>query len=769
MTEKHRHLPLPKHVDFTRKKRRGGFGYEKADRNREGFYQAETRKLDSIGEAYKKDREKHRRYFEPSLIFKIKLAGNRMSDESFRGELRRAGIGTSPPRPAGLGYWVAFTDDAEFKKFRRKLSKWRSEDKATFIDLIDDIVEIPVEEKLGRSLKENPLVEGKPEHLDVEIWRMEDDRLAKFMPGLLRLVEENRGRIFDRLVTGSFCVLRIKCDDTLLSKITELRETSHVDRPPRPDIESGLDAGIGDFEIGSPPDKDKPGILIVDSGIRGHPLLEGAIADQNILLSRAEKAEKKSSVDDDTGHGTAVAGIALYGDVRKCMETGTFDPQIWLYSAKVLHRGPDGEATYGDESLLEHQLQDAVERMVERHPACKIVNVSLGNPDRQMTSGQRQFRIASLIDELSYRHPDILFTISAGNNTHDRKSYPRYLMGHTPSVKIIDPATSVHGITVGSIFTNPERPENPDHPSHFTCVGPGLRGMVKPELVDYGGDSGSDVVIMNSNWIEGGRLFALEWGTSLSAPKIAHRLAKLKDAFPDASRNLLKALLLSSATVPPDRPAPLDRINPCGTNKDLQKILDIYGYGKPDLDRALHSESNRVLLTHDGKIGLNRVELFTINIPGEFLKKTGRRTIEVTLTFDPPANGNRADYMGVTMEHHLFMDSPVKNIRELYERIEIGGRDDNITPTGIRNKEIKMLPGVNLRKRGAHQKSTREYRRKPNIDAAEPLVLAVACLKKWFDEKGYRQPYSVIVAFRHDQEIDLYNMIRLRNRVRGRV
>ena len=771
MVEKHPHLSLLRSVNFTRKKKGKGFGYEKADRDAEKFYQTEIQKLNFIGDAYKKDKEKYHKYFDPNLIFKIKLTGKSVSDEFFRDELRRAGIKTISSAPNKLGYWVAFTDDAEFKQFRQKLETRLSKDTATFVDLIDGIEEVPPEEKLSESLKEKPLAKGKPEYLDVEIWRMEDSQLKKFTSGLSSLIEESHGEISDTLVTDNFCVLRIKCDDELLSKITELREISHVDRPPQVDIEKKLDVDIEKLKVKGSPDKNKPGILIVDSGIRSHPLLENAIADRIVLPSSDGKIKEELDID-DVGHGTAIAGIALYGDVNKCVEVNEFDPQVWLYSAKIMYRGDDGNAVFDEKSLLEHQLKDAIEKTIEKHTTCKIVNVSLGNSARKMTSGQRQFRIASLIDELSNKHHDILFTIAAGNNVDDvddHESYPHYLMDDTPRAKIIDPATSVHGMTVGSIYSfKQNKSENLDFPSPFTCVGPGLRGMIKPELVDYGGGHSQDLVTVNPGWVSEGRLFTLERGTSFSAPKIAYCLAILKDAFPDASRNFLKALLLSSAVIPLERPSPLDKINLCGNNRDLQNILNIYGYGKPDLDRALYSESNRVLLTYDGEIGLNRVELFTINLPEEFLKVRGKRAIEVTLTFDPPTNSNRSDYLGIIMEYHLFRNSPVENIRKSYEQTEIDNESENIVPEEIKNKEIKMLPGINLRKKGAHQKSIKEYQVKPQINTTEPLILAVVCQKKWFDKKNYKQPYSVIVTFRHRQDIDLYNMIKLKNRARAR-
>ncbi len=73
------HLPLTKSSGFVRKKRMGGFGYVKADRDADEFYKTEIKKLDLIGGAYKKDREAYNNYFDPGLIFKIKLINRGMS------------------------------------------------------------------------------------------------------------------------------------------------------------------------------------------------------------------------------------------------------------------------------------------------------------------------------------------------------------------------------------------------------------------------------------------------------------------------------------------------------------------------------------------------------------------------------------------------------------------------------------------------------------------------------------------------------------------
>lgn len=56
-------------------------------------------------------------------------------------------------------------------------------------------------------------------------------------------------------------------------------------------------------------------------------------------------AESASFVDDEgeadqAGHGTAVAGAALYGDVEACNESNFWQPQFWIYNGKVMNEVP---------------------------------------------------------------------------------------------------------------------------------------------------------------------------------------------------------------------------------------------------------------------------------------------------------------------------------------------------------------------------------------------------------------------------------------------
>ena len=601
---------------------------------------------------------------------------------------------------------------------------------------------------------------------------MEDEKLEKFKEGFRKLVNEE---IYDAFLTKNFFLLRIKANKQLLGDIMELREVAYVDRPPRITVETALTTDIGELGPSESPPEDAAGILIVDSGILpGHPLLENAVGEYFAVPTRYSNRIDEDAPFDEVGHGTQVAGIALYGDIQQCVDNRAFNPEVWIFSAKVMFKNDSGDAEYDPEELLEHQLDTAVRRIARNYPHCKVINLSLGNSASRMVKGERQFRLAALVDDLS-KELNLIFVVSVGNFYEYNAlsdSYPDYLLDEE-IVKLIDPATSALAISVGALSKKLLRPsvlldKIVEYPSPLTRVGPGYKEMIKPELVENGGggfDRNLDVITINHNWIGDGRLFTLARGTSFSAPKVSNHLARLINKYPDKSLNMIKALLLSSALIPSERPSLLDNVEvgPSATTGELSNLLNIYGYGKPNFDRALFSETNRVLLIRESTIKPDQCHFYPIYLPPEFMDKKGNRKISVTLVFDPPINRNRVDYLGVTMETHLIRNMGVEDVINAYRNIPKEGDENEIAPTEIGNNEIKLYPGVNLRKKGVHQKSIRIFKKKPKIDGDNPLVLVVICQNRWIRDENYVQGYAAILSIEHSGKIDLYNQIRLRN------
>lgn len=777
------HLLLPIVPDEYQRRSRSGGGYKEIPRDKPSFFQTELQSFNNIKRAYSAQKTRYRDYFDPNLIFKIKLNQN-VNEDGFRDELRRMGIDVIIPSPNKTGYWVVFTEDAEFARFREKLEQYAdNENRYQFFNAIDGISDIPPEEKIGEKLRSTPLIGDESILIDVSIWRMDDEKLDVFLNGLGRLIINRNGSIYDIFRTENFCLLKIEANNELIEELLNLREIEQIDRPPKSKIEAQLNTDIQDVEVIGAPPEDSTGILIVDSGILpSHPLLANSIGDAISIATRDGKRVRTDSPYDDVGHGTEVAGIAQYGDIAKCIEELSFIPKLWIFSSKIMYKDEDGNATYDENELLEHQLDKAVRRIADSYPNCRVVNISFGDASKRMSIGKRQFNIASLIDDLS-NELGLIFVISTGNyeDRNGNENYPNYLIDESnDNVKIIDTASSALSITVGAVCrhgtgsTHNQQNSFVYYPSPITRMGPGYNGMIKPELVENGGggfDNACDVITVNSKWLEEHRLFTLKFGTSFSAPKIAHAIGTIANEHKDWSNNLIKAVLLSSANIPTEneRPGTLSEISISDSDKKAINILKIYGYGIPNIEKALHSEKNRVSLIAENKVKLNHVHLYQFHLPSNFLTENGKKTISVTLVYDPPTSKKRVDYLGVNFETHLFKNKTLEEVIQAYSKTRVEGNNEEIVPPNIARSEIKLHPGVKLRKKGAHQKGIIEYTNRPSIDTNIPLTLVVICQDKWVKNDNYLQDYAIIVNVEHVANIDLYNQIRLRNRGRTEI
>ena len=352
-----------------------------------------------------------------------------------------------------------------------------------------------------------------PDFIDLELWRMIDPgKNENFIDELKQAYSDpGRFRITDKLISKTFVLLRVKLTASIFDEIVELKEIARADRPSIPRFNpfeySRPDVSNMDFRE---PDETSQGVLIVDSGIvSNHPMLEKCTgAEENFQ-------EIETQLQDTVGHGTAVAGCVAYGDVRKSIESADFAPSNWIFSAKVMY-GEKNEITgeifavFDPEKLFEHQLKDAVESFLSHEEYhIRAVNISLGNKNEVWHKNYaRQLPLAALIDELAFEFPDVVFIVAAGNqhpaNIFDSieeivSNYPSYFA--TPDFNIINPATASLALTVGSIAGDfrieqerfgSERIKTPIaleyQPSPFTRTGFGINGMIKPELVEYGGN-----------------------------------------------------------------------------------------------------------------------------------------------------------------------------------------------------------------------------------------------------------------------------------------
>jgi hypothetical protein len=85
------------------------------------------------------------------------------------------------------------------------------------------------------------------------------------------------------------------------------------------------------------------------------------------------------------------------------------------------------------------------------------------------------------------------------------------------------------------------------------------------------------------------RLFTAGSGTSYAAPRVAFCAAHILSRLPDASANLIRALLVGSADIPD---ATRERMRLLGDESSRA----VCGHGRIDLERAAYSDDARVVL-----------------------------------------------------------------------------------------------------------------------------------------------------------------------------
>lgn len=591
------------------------------------------------------------------------------------------------------------------------------------------------------------------------------------------------GILVDRAEEPGFVALRVRLGGQALRELLEYRDdVALVDLPPTAHalVRSVLALRLDDVPDVPPPPPTATAICVVDSGIvEGHPLLEPAILGDR---SRSFPPELGPPIPRppvrDASHGTQVAGIAAYGDVGAAALERRFTPDFWLINARVLD---DMNQLHPDRMPFAREI---VESARDR---ARVFNLSYGLEH----SGGYLSAHAAELDELTRQH-NCLFIVSSGNINMDELAtqfspasptggYPEYLKNWTWRVR--SPGEALNALTIGGLAPDgPPHPASPTRqavagprsPSPFSCAG-GLKNVVKPELVEIAGDLAydrgtgtvvdSDLGLRVPTTRPPPQLLGFTIGTSFSTPKVSHLAGHVFDKYPDATPNLVRALLVGSARIPEGV-----------QDWKLADAMRVCGFGIPDLDRALYCRPQRVTLFYEGHVDVDEVKLFDVPVPTELARSKGRKSITVTLAYDPPVSVvNRERPAQIVLTWRLARgDVPEEDVEhaiaESAEQELDTSRDDGDEPEARRRL---FLPGAlpkRPQQRGTVQKNVFEWKRG---EYGDPYRLAVTAKTTRPALQNASQRFALVVTLEaEDTNVQLYSAIRARlaaGRVRVRV
>lgn len=633
--------------------------------------------------------------------------------------------------------------------------------------------------------------------LDLELWHPGTAEAARRSLAKVRaFVEAHRdrgGRVLDTYVGNTLCLMRVALRGREVELLLEVSEVAEVDLPPTCEVgASSLPSALAQpFPLPARPPADGPRVCILDSGITsGHPLLGPFVGHASSVHSSI------TSPADLHGHGTGVAGVAVFGDLRARVAQGDFSSSITLFSARMLDDGNQLDA----EKLVVNQIRAAVERYRQAPYNCRVFNLSFGEKQTFLDkSAGRQGIWAEVLDLIAAEF-DVLFVVSAGNvqvvtNNADEAealitSTGRHLLA--PEHRLVDPATAALAITVGAIAeraqtTTPRgasaddirRPvaPNPGDPAPFTRVGPGVSGALKPEFVDDGGnlvwagfmqqrrihaDEASSVLLLGNAHRGITGWFRHDIGTSFAAPRVSRVAAMVEHDLKTRtgrapSGNLVRALLGAGAV----RTTDVDEH--CGSGA----TTTFTGYGRVDEDFALWSSDQRVVLFSEDELPLDHFAMFEIPVPDEFLALRGKKQLGVAVAYDPPTRARRAEYLGVSLDFDLFWGADQD---ALFEHFRTRTKEEGRHPAVDRFK-VDLVPGPGQnqafkwgRGRSTLQVGRYEFQRNSR---ANRWWLVVRIRRRWAPREIEKQRFAIAVVM-ESTVADLYARVQAQLRARGR-
>lgn len=435
---------------------------------------------------------------------------------------------------------------------------------------------------------------------------------------------------------------------------------------------------------------DAPAVCVLDTGVnRQHPLLADSLAPED-----CHTWQPNWGTADQTGHGTEMAGLALFGDLVRVLEHN--DPvelTHLLESVKILRNAGDNvdPEMYG--AITSSSVAEVEVQAPERDRVFSMAVTGPDNRDRGKPSSW-----SAELDALAYGESPLggrkrLFIVSAGNA---QQPVGADYFEEAMTEGIYDPGQSWNTITVGAYTTkhsieedifddwSPLAPPGDLTPGTSTsCLWTKTAWPIKPDFVTEGGnmvvspdgdtDHAASLESLTTFFQPFVRHFTTSGQTSAAASEAARQAAIIMSRYPDAWPETVRGLMVHS----------------CKWTKQMMRrmgdsresLLRCYGYGVPNLRRALESAGNSLtLVAQDYLVPFEGEEMKEMAVhelpwPTEVLEELGETPVKLRITLSYFIEPNPARRGWTTRHryasHGLRFDikTPTESLLEFRKRI----------------------------------------------------------------------------------------------------
>ena len=555
------------------------------------------------------------------------------------------------------------------------------------------------------------------------------------------------------------------------------------------------------------PGADAPAVCVLDTGVtQAHPLIAPGLAIEDATaIVAAWGSHDNGGGPNQAGHGTEMAGLALYGDLAPVLESA--DPLVLrhrLESVKILPptgaNDPDlyGAITAQATSLPE--IQAPLRRRVFSMAVTAPADEGRGQPTSwsaavDALAAGRSFDAATAglvyLDEAE-RDAHRLFVLASGNITSDKFNADHLSVCDTSAVH--DPAHAWNAITVGA-STDKALIASPGHDGWTPVAAPGelspwsstgvtlsTKWPNKPDVVFEGGNVATDGQAFNEGVPDlclvstfhrpAEKLLVLSNATSAATAQVARVAAIVSAEYPSLWPETLRALVVHSAEWTPAMRTAFDGAR---TRQAVESLVRRYGFGVPSASRALRSANDALTIVTqaiihpyaDGKT--REMHLHELPWPRDVLEQLGEQqvTLRVTLSYfvepNPGRRGWRARHRYASHGLRFDVKTGEESLRDFRLRLnKQASADEEDRPT-TSSDAAEWLLGDRLRHRGSLHSDIWKG------DAARLAargVIGVYPVKGWWQEQPTRDRsefgarYALIVSIQTDAEdVDIWTPV----------
>ncbi|MFO1112830.1 MAG: S8 family peptidase [Rhodospirillales bacterium] len=562
----------------------------------------------------------------------------------------------------------------------------------------------------------------------------------------------------------------------------------------------------------------KCSVCVLDTGLAvDHPLLRAAIAANGVDSCNPQDW----GTDDHHGHGTAMAGIALFGDLTPVLESAeAIEIGHILESVKVFP--PDG---HNQDEHVGYITAQAIARTETNRPDLKrafclswTIPHKMQTREVQVTAG-RPTPLSAKLDQLAFGVEESddwridndrkrLLIVSAGN-------IPDFFgSGEYPDInnlyEIEDPAQAWNALTVGA-YTEKTFTNDPTYDGWSALAGLGQLSPRSRTSVLWGQTywpTKPDIVLEGGNYLANGAyfedhpdtcplttdkdsLFAHTKDTSAANAEAARLAAMLASHYPGFWPESIRGLLVHSAEWT------AGMVNERSYKNKARKIAHLrrYGYGVPRQEFLINSFSNRPCVVIQDylqpfaqsdtgpNIVFKDMNYYVLPWPREQLRAIVEQAVKLRVTLSyfiepsPSERPPKTKYSYASHDLRFRLNRPNESEETFLARInkELQIEEINEELSGVyeisdqtaASEQDKWMLGVRSRDRGSLISDIWEG---TGPGLADQNLIAVVPQVGWWKfrksfpnaEKGrfnQRVRYSLILSLICETEVDLYTPI----------